>query len=185
MRGLRHANRFFSKLAYILFFIALLPGVVCAEEKKNSWELIVGGGSSLDGDQFRHLLIAPALSINAANQKVLVYRIEADFELIKTEHRITEVIGVAPFVRFFAPMKQRGPFIEFGAGANAVTNNHTGRKKSGGAFIFSLMGGAGYQFSIQNKPFSVSCRFRHLSNGHIYHFNEGINSLLFLASIGL
>jgi hypothetical protein len=170
--------------AILLFVILSSPGVY-GEENQKSLELAAGGGTTLDGDHFRHLLIAPSLAINAPNPKILVYRIEADFEFIKAGRRITEVMGLAPFLRIFATSKKQGPFLELGAGANAITNNHTGRKNSGGAFIFSLMGGAGYKFSVNDKPFSVSVRLRHLSNGHIYRINEGINSVLLLASIGL
>ncbi len=170
--------------ALVLFLISVCAIPAFAEEKSTSWELVAGGGTSLDGDSFYHILVAPALTIDPPNRKILVYRIEADFELIKAAHSLTVVMGIAPFARLYLPHKKTGPFIELGAGANAITNNHTGIKNSGGVFVFSLMGGLGYRFTIGNRPFSLSVRARHLSNGHIYRINEGINSALLLASIG-
>ena len=178
-------NNFSVKLSVSILFVITFFCTAYGADNKKSWEVIGGGGISLDENHFRHAFIAPAMSIKPPNQKILVYRFEGDLELIETKRHATALIGLAPFLRFYLSGGKQGPFLEIGAGANAITSNHTGRKDSGGAFVFSLMGGAGYEFSIYEKPFSVSCRLRHLSNGHIYRINESINALLFLVSIGL
>jgi hypothetical protein len=73
------------------------------------------------------------------------------------------------------------PFFEIGGGPNLISRTHIGPRKLGGGFIFSLMAGAGVELKSR-LPSSLSLRFRHLSNGGIFHFNHSINSLFIVIS---
>ena len=154
----------------------------CAENI--NWELAAGPGLNVDGNRTSQILIAPAISLQSPKQW-LKYRIEADLELIDSDGQITAVIGAAPFLRFYLLNGEKKPFFEIGAGANVISRNVTGDKNSGGAFIFSVIGGAGYEFTLYERPVAVSCRFRHISNACLYPHNESINNLYLLFSIGL
>jgi hypothetical protein len=185
-----NGNRYMT----IKFFLSLLFASVAlftvfagnsyCEEKKSHWELAVGPGLNIDGNHTSQILIAPALSIPSPKQW-LQYRIEGDLELIDSDGLITAVIGAAPFLRFYMLEGEKKPFFELGAGANLISRNHTGDKDSGGAFIFSIMGGIGYEIPLHGRPFTVSTRFRHLSNCYIYGANQSLNTLYVLLSIGL
>ena len=154
----------------------------CAENIH--WELAVGPGLNVDGNHTSQILIAPAISLQSTKQW-LKYRIEADLELIDSDGQITAVIGAAPFLRFYMLRGEKKPFFEIGAGVNVISRNITGDKNSGGAFIFSVMGGAGYEFTLYERPVAVSCRLRHISNACLYPHNESINNVYLLFSIGL
>lgn len=162
-----------------------LSSMAYGGEKDTSWDLAVGPGLNIDGINTKQLLIAPALSMKVPNHELLRYRFEGDLELIDSNGAITAVIGVAPFLRFLMSQKESRPFLEAGAGVNLISRNHTAQKDSGGIFQFTLMGGAGYEFSSSGKPISISCRFRHISNSHIYEENQSINTLYLLVSFGI
>lgn len=148
------------------------------------WELVVGPGLNVDGNHTSQILIAPSISLQSPKQW-LKYRIEGDLELIDSDGRITAVIGAAPFLRFYPLSGEKKLFFEIGAGVNVISRNTTGDKNSGGAFIFSVMGGPGYEFTLYERPVAVSCRFRHISNACLYPHNESINNVYLLFSIGL
>ncbi len=169
----------------LIFLCLILSGRAYGGEKDMSWDLAVGPGLNLDGMSTKQLLIAPALSMKVPKHELLRCRFEGDLELIDSNGAITAVIGVAPFLRFLMSQKESRPFLEAGAGVNLISRDHTDRKDSGGIFQFTLMGGAGYEFSSSGKPISISCRFRHMSNSHIYHNNEGINSLYLILAFGI
>jgi hypothetical protein len=176
-----------SLLSFLFAFLVLLTvsaGNSYCAEKKTHWELAVGPGLNVDDNETSQLLIAPAVSIQSSKQWLL-YRIEGNLELIDSDGQITAVMGAAPFLRFYLMGGEKKPFFEIGAGANIISRNNTGEKNSGGSFIFSTMGGAGYEFRIYEKPVTVSCRLRHLSNACLYPHNESINNIYLLFSIGL
>jgi hypothetical protein len=171
-----------------LLFAAMTLLTICAGKgycaENIHWELAVGPGLNVDGNHTSQILIAPAISLQSPKQW-LRYRIEGDLELIDSDGRITAIIGAAPFLRFYMLNGEKKPFFEIGAGANVISRNNTGNKNSGGSFIFSVMGGAGYEFTLYERPVAVSCRFRHISNACLYPHNESINNLYLLFSIGL
>jgi len=174
---------FLSLLFALVTFLTFSAGeCYCAETIH--WEVAVGPGLNVDGNHTSQILIAPAISLQSPKQW-LKYRIEADLELIDSDGRITAVIGAAPFLRFYLLKGEKKPFFEIGAGANVISRNVTGDKNSGGAFIFSVMGGAGYEFTLYERPVAVSCRFRHISNACLYPHNESMNNVYLLFSIGL
>ena len=174
---------FLSLLFACMTFVTISAGEgYCAENIH--WELTAGPGLNVDGNHTSQILIAPAISLQSSKQW-LKYRIEADLELIDSDGRITAVIGAAPFLRFYLLKGENKPFFETGAGVNVISRNVTGDKNSGGAFIFSVMGGAGYEFTLYERPVAVSCRFRHISNACLYPHNESINNVYLLFSIGL
>lgn len=188
--NIRNRRRYMSiKMAFspLFAFIALLT--VCAgssycEEKKSYWELAVGPGLNIDGIHTNQILIAPGLSLQS-RKEWLRYRVEGALELIDNEGQITAVVGAAPFLRFDLLKRKSRPFFEIGAGVNVISRNHIGRKDTGGAFIFSVMGGAGYEFTLYERPVAISCRLRHLSNACLYPNNESLNNVYLLFSIGL
>jgi hypothetical protein len=154
----------------------------CAEEMQ--WDVAVGPGLNIDGIATNQILIAPALSLQS-QKPWLRYRFEGALELIDNDGQITAVAGAAPFLRFDLLSGKRKPFFEIGAGLNVISRNHIDRKDTGGAFIFSVMAGAGYEFTLYERPVAVSCRFRHLSNACLYPHNESLNNVYLLFSIGL
>ena len=169
--------------AFMLLLIFFAGDSFCAE-KNIQWELAAGPGLNIDGIDTNQMLIAPALSLQS-QKEWLRYRVEGALELIDNEGQITAVAGVAPFLRFNVLTGERKPFFEIGAGVNVISRNHIGRKDTGGAFIFSVMGGAGYEFTLHERPVAISCRFRHLSNACLYPHNESLNNVYLLFSIGL
>ena len=175
-----------SFLSLLFAFVTLLTfsagEAYCAETVH--WELVVGPGLNIDGNKTSQILIAPAISVQSPKQW-LKYRIEADLELIDSDGQVTAVIGAAPFLRFYLLNGEKKPFFEIGAGANVISRNNTGNKNSGGSFIFSVMGGIGYEFMLYERPVAVSCRLRHISNACLYPHNESINNVYLLFSIGL
>jgi hypothetical protein len=176
------------KFVLSLLFASMTLLSICAGKgycaENIHWELTVGPGLNVDGNQTSQILIAPAISLQSTKQW-LKYRIEADLELIDSDGQITTVIGGAPFLRFYMLNGEKKPFFEIGAGANVISRNNTGNKNSGGSFIFSVMGGVGYEFTLYERPVAVSCRLRHISNACLYPHNESINNLYLLFSIGL
>lgn len=168
---------------FIILFIFFSPLFSNAEERQ-FWDMSAGTGLNLDGNGTEQVLITPAFNRRMPGQKLLWYRFEANIEIMK-DNKFTAVLGISPFLRLHLREAGPKPFIEIGAGANVITRNHTGRKNSGGAFIFTPSLGAGIQFGGQPVARNISVRFRHHSNADIYAFNESINTLYILFSIGL
>ncbi len=166
-----------------LFILLALP-LPARAEKQQFWDLSIGTGINLDGNGTEQIMVTPAFNRRMPGQELLWYRVEANVEVIK-DGKFTAVLGVAPFLRLYLAQAGPKPFVEIGAGANIITRNHTGSKESGGAFLFSPSLGAGVQFGRSPIIRSISMRFRHLSNAHIYKINESINTLYVLFSIGL
>ncbi len=167
-------------LILALFFFSF-SGYTRAETPAE-FELGVGGGINIDGLGSQQVLLIPALSWDIQTHELIRLRLEADLEIIDHKGHVDFVGGVAPFVRFFLTPRDVRPFVEIGAGGNLATSDHIGRKNVGGAFLFSIMAGAGMEI---DKKITLSYRFHHLSNGGLYRFNESVNTQYLILSLFL
>ncbi|HEX8948276.1 MAG TPA: acyloxyacyl hydrolase [Dissulfurispiraceae bacterium] len=169
----------------LLLVLSLFPPVkgLCAE-KDNFFELGIGPGTSLNGIHTEQLLFAPAFSVKIKGTELVRFRLEGNLELIKEHSRLTVVGGIAPLFRFTVPGWKLRPFLEAGGGANLANHNDVGGRRLGGHFFFSAMGGTGVAFSAAGHPASISYRVRHLSNGHLYQWNQSLNSHYLMLSVG-
>ena len=170
---------------FLLFVLPLFFPVkgLCAE-KEDCFELGVGAGTNLNGIQTEQLLLAPAVSIKMKGTELVRFRLEGNLELIKEHSRLTVIGGIAPLFRFIVPKWKLRPFLEAGGGANLANRNDVGGRRLGGHFFFSAMGGVGVEFSTGGHPASISYRARHLSNGHLYQWNQSLNSQYLMLSVG-
>jgi len=174
---------------WIFFFLAVslcLSEKAIAGDKDRYFELGIGGGTNLfQSLNTEQAIITPAVNWKIKDVKSLWFRLEGDIELINDDRRTTLVFGAAPMLRLF--LKEMGnnkPFIEAGAGANFISRNRIEDRHLGGSFVFSFMGGVGYEFKTGGRPVGISYRYRHISNAGLYAPNEGIDSQYLILSIG-
>ncbi len=172
---------FYCVIFFCLFFTVTASG----EERDGFWDIGVGGGLNVDGNPTSQVILVPAYNRRSSWSRRLWYRFEGDLEFLEGYHKVTAVIGAGPFVRWYASDARVRPFVEIGAGVNVITRNYTANKEAGGFLVFSPSIGAGIQVLPHGRPVSVSCRFRHLSNGHVFTYNQSINTLYFILSIGI
>jgi hypothetical protein len=176
---------FLAKAFAVFLFFIICAGSTYGEVRAKHWDLLLGAGMNLDGLGSKQVLVAPALSVPWGGHRLLRYGVEADLEFIDYRSQMTCVVGAAPFLRVLLQGAMPRPFIEVGAGPNLISRNHIGRKDMGGPLTFSLMTGAGLEFTIGRRPAAAMVRFRHLSNGRIYRMNESLNTTYLLFSVGL
>jgi hypothetical protein len=158
-----------------------------AHENPASFEIAVGAGSSLNNNiDSWQVLISPSVNRQIGNIRSLWFRIEGDVEVIHCEGKETVVAGIAPMLRLFPYPGQdsHGPFIEAGFGANIISRHAVAYRELGGTFIISTMAGVGYGFQFEGKAVSLSLRYRHISNGHLYPQNYGFDSCYLMVSVG-
>jgi hypothetical protein len=180
MRGLRAGGIGLILSAIFLFF---LPSGAFSEEKKGYFELGIGEGISLRGAEASHTVLVPAF--NRGAKDFLRLRLEGNLEYVSDEGRGAFFIGGAPSLRFLVSEKAPRPFLEIGVGLNYASSTVVGDRELGGHFLFSLMGSIGCEFEVDGRPVTLSYRARHLSNGHLYSKNMGIDSQYIILSMGL
>lgn len=168
-------------LCCVLFFG--FPVESSAAESPHRFEFALGPGISLSNLDSRQLLLAPAVSIPVKGTGFLRFRIEGNAEFIDFHDKFNAVLGVAPFFRTILPKGRVRPFAEIGGGINYSTHTYLDGDRLKGPFLFSAMANAGLEFTFQGRPASLSYRVRHLSNGHLYHCNKGINSQYLMMSV--
>lgn len=181
------AKYLFLLLVITVFTFLSSSAIVLAEDEPQSFEIGIGAGAGvLHGLNTEHAIIAPAMNRRIRSMESLWFHLEEDLEIINDYRRTTFVVGGAPMLRLF--LKEMGgniPFVEVGGGVNLISRSRIDNKEIGGSFIFSLMGGVGYEYKTEERPIGISCRFRHLSNGGLYMRNLGINSLYIILYMGL
>lgn len=174
------------RVSLSLLFCALGTGIAAvpgnAEERGRSFEVSLGGGINLNGINSTQFLFAPAVSAPLAGSRSLRLALEGDIEVIDYRSRSTLIAGLAPMVRATWPAKTVRPFIELGGGINYAARNNPAGKELNGPLLFSAMGGVGLEVVSGGRPLRVSYRLRHLSNGHLYKGNEGINTQYLMLS---
>ena len=143
----------------------------------------IGYGETIAGKNGKHYMLAPAVTWELKEH--MKVRIEGDFEKIEHEGKETWVLGIGPFIRLLIPTDPVRPFIELGAGVNYISRREVEGSKLGCQFIISMMGGAGFEFSLNDVPLSLAYRYRHLSNAGACETNQGIDTNLIMLSIGL
>ena len=171
-----------SLLFFFMIFCHCNEGF--AEDKDRYVGFGIGGGINLESINTRQILLAPDISWNIKDQKLLRFRLEGALEFIDDDGRVAVIGGVAPFVRFLLSEKNVRPFFEVGAGVNLTSRDEVKGRQLGGTFLFSLMGGAGFEILMNKSLISISYRFRHLSNGGLYSHNHGLNSQYLIISVG-
>jgi hypothetical protein len=177
----------FTILSFLI--VLLLTAVVCTEvaaENRRYFDIGIGGGLSLNSVDSRQLLIAPALNIPFRERDYLRFRLEGNIEFIDVPGKSLLGIGVSPLLRGVLPVgKEASLFLEIGPGINLLSRSKIEDRKLGGPFAFSATGGAGLEFNLGKRLVSISYRLRHLSNGHLYNANQGLNSQYVMLSVEL
>lgn len=179
----RNSSQFISNLFLILCALLLFSDSAFTEEKEKYLEIGLGGGTNLEGINSKSMLLAPAINWKIKGTESLRLRLEGNLEFVKDKKHLIIVGGVSPFLRIHASGKTIKPFLEVGVGANVASRDEIGERNLGGIFLFSLMGGAGFEFVAEKHMISISYRFRHLSNAHLYPTNQGVNFQYVMVSI--
>jgi hypothetical protein len=169
---------FFLIAAAALFFC----GEAEAEGRRTSFELGIGGGSSLNGLGTGQALIVSAVSIPISGE-ILHFRLEGDLEFINWQSKTMFVAGVSPLLRATLPLQRISPFIEIGPGVNYANHVRFAGRELGGSFFFSAMGSVGVEIRSDKRVMSISYRVRHLSNGGLQERNQGMNSHYIMLSL--
>lgn len=149
------------------------------------YEIGLGAGTSINSQlDTRQVMIVPAAGLRLTDDGNIQLRLEGNLEGIYHDGKVALLAGIAPMLRLFLlPGEDRGPYVEGGAGANYISRDSIGRRDLGGSFIFSLIAGAGYVFSAEEKRWSLGIRFKHISNAGLYAPNEGLDALYVLVSV--
>lgn len=179
----RYSKRFPICITLVLVSFLLLSGNGSAEEKERYFEIGIGGGVNLESINTKQILLAPSINWKIKGQESLRFRIEGDLEFIEDDKNLAVIGGVAPFLRVGASERNLRPFFEVGAGVNLSSRDEIGERRLGGTFLFSLMGGVGFELVTRGGLISISYRIRHLSNAHLYRLNQGINFQYVMVSI--
>jgi len=180
----RYSKRFPISITLVIVVFLLLSGNGLAEEKERYFEIGLGGGVNIEAVNTKQVLLAPALNWKIKGSESLRFRLEGNLEFIKDDKNLVVVGGVAPFLRLCPPNTNVRPFFEVGVGANLSSRDEIGGRRLGGTFVFSLMGGVGLEFVKKEYMISLSYRFRHLSNAHLYPTNQGMNFQYAMVSVG-
>lgn len=173
----------FFLLFFYWFVTAFLPAQTLAGEKGASFELAAGGGINLSSLNTNQAMLAPGLYLPVRFLEPVRVRVEGDVEVIDYRGRLTAIMGIAPFLRAVWPEGAVRPFVEIGGGVNYSSRNKIDGKKLRGPVLFSAMGGAGLEFSLNKRIIGISYRARHLSNGHLYKANQGLDSQYIMLSV--
>lgn len=166
---------FIWALVFCLFFAA---GAFAAGQK--SFEVDIAGGGSLNGNG------AGQAMLMAAWQKPLypdfLLRVEPTLEYMNSKGDVLLAGGFSLAFRKLARYKSLKAFVDLGAGLNLITNKHFAGRRLGDDFMFDLLLGGGFYLT---RDISLSYRYRHLSNGGIFRYNEGIDSYYLILGIGI
>ncbi|MDA8170018.1 MAG: acyloxyacyl hydrolase [Nitrospiraceae bacterium] len=160
-------------LSAAMAFAVFCSGTAMAAGKTD-FELGVAGGASLNGIKTTQFMVLGAWSRTLYPD--LLLRAEPTFEVLSSDENTLYVGGASLVLRALAPYKTVTPFVDMGAGLNATSSSHFDNRRLGGDFLFDLVLGGG----VIVKDFSISYRYRHLSNAGIFKLNEGADSFYIL-----
>lgn len=166
-----------EKYSFILtaLFLFAFPGVSHSEQYKlPDYEIALGGGTSLNSLSTTQLLLLGARNIHL--KEGLFFRVEPTLEYI-TGNEDMYLAGFSLALRFASPHEGITPFVDLGAGVNYVSETTFRDRDLGGHFLFDLLLAGGFNFGDE---YSLSYRYRHLSNGGIGDGNEGFDSFYIL-----
>lgn len=177
-----HIRRFVYFIAYFALVVIAAQGECLAGDWQVSRDFGLGAGVNVNSLNTKQVIFIPAVNWHAHENIIL--RLEGNLEFISDDNVMTAVGGVAPFVRLLTNMWEVNPYVEISGGLNVMSRDQISDRQQGGAFAFSLQGGAGISFDRKGRSYSVSTRFRHLSNGQIYDHNQSFNTQYVLFSTG-
>ncbi len=164
------------KIFFILLLLLIFNLPSYAEEgggdyQLKRYELAVAGGTSLNAEKTTQVMLI--LGMNVKTKPNLFLRVEPTLEYFTKEGHQMFVGGSSLVLRFVAPHKGITPFVDMGAGANFSTRNNFLGRRLGDHFLFDLILGGGFNLG---KRYSISYRYRHLSDAGLFTYNDGIDS---------
>ncbi len=162
----------------IVFCLLLLPGGAVAGQ--SGFEVDVAGGGSLNGNGAGQAMLMTAWQRPLYPDFLL--RVEPTLEYMNAGGDTLWAGGFSLAGRKLAHYKRLTAFVDLGAGANLISNKHFADRRLGSNFLFNLILGGGFYLT---RDISLSYRYRHLSNGGLFHYNEGIDSYYIVLGIGI
>ena len=181
----------FSKNTFIFIilfiFLCLIYSPVLASD--TYYEFGAGGGVNLRGVGSTRILVSPAVNMPFRGKDRIRLRIEGDLEYIEGGGEKSYIIGAAPVFRYSIMDKPSSPslspFVEFGVGINYTSRKIIDYRRLGAHYLFSPQLGVGVDIGRERaNPMSLSLRYRHLSNAYTQKYNEGLDTLYFILSVG-
>ena len=166
-----------SFLIIALFFFSLTG--ICrpwAYELKD-YEIALGGGRNLNSLSTTQFILIGAKNIPV--ERNLFLRVEPTLEYITDKDNMF-VAGASAVLRFTSPRKGITPFVDMGAGLNYASRKFYEDRDLGSRFLLDLVLGGGFNLG---DDYSISFRYRHLSNGGIESSNDGFDSMYVLLGI--
>jgi len=164
-------HSFFITALFLFSFIGICR--LWAYELKD-YEIAVGGGRNLNSLPTTQFILIGAKNMRV--EKNLFFRVEPTLEYIVDEEEML-VGGASAVLRFASPHKGITPFVDLGAGVNYAGDNFYADRDLGGHFLFNIILGGGFNLG---DDYSVSYRYRHLSNGGLGISNDGFDSFYIL-----
>jgi hypothetical protein len=165
-------------LTALLLLLFSLKGISGAEEYQlKKYELAVGGGTSINALSTKQVMLFAARNFRV--ERNLFLRVEPTLEYIMDSEDMF-VAGGSLVLRFASPHKGVTPFVDLGAGANYASRKIFENRDLGSNFLFNLILGGGINLG---HDYSLSVRYRHLSNAGLAEYNGGFDSLYLLFGI--
>ena len=179
--GLRAAARAARSGALVLgvIFLLAIPHVARAAGLKN-FEIDLAGGGSLNGNGAEQAMLIAAWKHQLYPD--LLLRVEPTLEYLNGRGDTLWAGGFSLVVRKLAHYKKLTAFVDMGAGANGISNNHWAGRRLGSNFMFDLLVGGGVYIT---HNISISYRYRHLSNAGLFSYNNGIDSYYVVLGLGI
>lgn len=177
--GIRYAA---VALVILLFFVFQpIQGEAAGDDSSGpGYSLSLAAGSDKHGSSALRLIGAVWCPhwFDLGNDMVIRRRLELDLGVFDTRDTTVD-IGIQPVFRLEYLGWSIRPYIDAGAGIRFLSRSNIRGRQMGGAFQFSLIGGAGIQLSDR---FGMGYRFLHISNANIHKDNDGRDEhLLFLS----
>lgn len=173
----------------VLFFSVVLllvaVSVSSAEEGDRLYDFGAGIGMNFNSQNIRQGLVYAGIGWDSERYDFLCYRIEGALDLIGNSK--TLVIGtIMPVFRFYVSTGSAWrPFFDIGAGVSLKDGDLVGGQHLDGPIVFSLMDGIGVEYrTAGDQRFSISTRFKHISNSGFYERNQGVNAQYIVFSAG-
>ena len=160
-------------LAVFFMVFGLYSTALALEFQKSSkkWSGSLEMGTTVDGSCAFHLVGAYWLpeEVLTGRSGAFAARIEADLGLLDSRDTTIDA-GFQPVLRYTYKAFQLRPYLDFGAGIHFLSRANIRGRQLGGAFQFSVLGGAGLCFG---NSWEMGYRFFHISNADIHDNNDG------------
>lgn len=172
-------------LAHALIMTALLPLVAAQACEAGGFDIGAGAGMNYDGQNVNQGFIYVGHGWDSEKYGFLTYRLEGSLDLIGNGSSLF-IWTILPAARLHVVTESAWrPFFDIGAGVSLKHGNLVGHRHLDGPIAFTLMDAIGVEYrSAGGRTYSVSTRFKHISNSGLYKRNQGFNAQYVVLSIG-